>query len=162
MAVEPCPLRRFADPGPAGHRLAGADGAQIVDLVPDHDPDISVDMGLRRDRAPVRRRHVLDPAHPGGIVDMAELVDVLVSGGDLLLERSHNSLGVPSSPKANRTPARVKSEAIAAFGSSTPSSSMRAMSRLSEGSSDARSSAASHSARVRMPSARLASISSRM
>ena len=45
MAVEAGAARRLADPGPAGHRLAGADGAQIVDLVADHDPDIGVDDG---------------------------------------------------------------------------------------------------------------------
>ena len=78
----------------------GPTRAQIVDLVPGHDPDIGVDMGRRRDRVPVRRRHVLDPAHPGGIVDVAELVDVPGPRGDALLERCHSSLGRPSSARA--------------------------------------------------------------
>ena len=67
----------------------GPTRAQIVDLVADHDPDIGVDMLGRRDRVPVRGRDVLDPAHPGGIVDVAELVDVLGRRGDPLLERRH-------------------------------------------------------------------------
>ena len=143
----------------AGHRLAGADGAQIIDLVPGHDPDIGVDMLGRRDRVPVRGRHVLDPAHPGGIVDVAELVNVLGPRGDPLLERRHCSLGTPSGPSVKRTPARVKSEAITAFASGLPRSSRRAMSRLSVGSPESRSSAPSQSARVSTWSARLASIS---
>ena len=90
------PLRRLADPGAPGHRLAGADRAQIIDLVPGHDPDIGLDMLGRRDRVPVRGRHVLDPAHPGGIVDMAELVDVLGLRGDRRSKPDHR-LGMAAS-----------------------------------------------------------------
>src|SRR5689334_17809871 len=120
MAVEARALGRVADPGAAGHGLAGEDRAQIVNLVADHDPDVAVDMLGRGDGVPVGGGHVLDPAHPDRIVDMAELVNVVGRGGDLLLERGHDSLGTPSSPKVKRTPARVRSEAITAFGSAAP------------------------------------------
>ena len=36
------PLRRLADPGPGGDPVALERGAQIIDLVPHHDPEISV------------------------------------------------------------------------------------------------------------------------
>ena len=79
-------------------------------------------MGGIGDRKPVRRSHVLNPAHPGGIVDVAELVNVLGLRGDPLFERGHSSLGMPSSSSTKATPARVKSAASAALGSSAPSS----------------------------------------
>jgi hypothetical protein len=41
-------------------------------------------------------RDVLDPAHPDGIVDVAELVDVGLRGGDLHFERIH----VPPLPRS--------------------------------------------------------------
>ena len=93
MAVEPRALGRLADPGASGHRLAGADAAQIVDLVPDHDPDIGVDMRRIGDRRPMRGRHVLDPAHPGRIVDVAELVNVL--GAERSTGRSNDRHSAP-------------------------------------------------------------------
>ena len=52
-------------------------GTQIIDLVPHHDPEISVLVRRVRYRIPMRDRDLLDPLHPYGIVDVPELVDVL-------------------------------------------------------------------------------------
>src|SRR4051812_16390957 len=120
MAIEAGALRRLADPGPAGHAFAGTEGPQIVDLVPGDDPDVAVDMLGRRHRAPMGGRHVLDPPHPGSIVDMAERVDVRRLRGDPLLEGSHDTLGMPAASRVKATPARANSAAIAAFGSAAP------------------------------------------
>ena len=40
----------------------------------------------RRNRLPVRRRDILDPAHPDGIVDVAELVGIGLGRGDASFE----------------------------------------------------------------------------
>ena len=52
-------------------------GAQIIDLMADHDPVVRVLVLRIRYRIPMRDRHLLDPLHPHRIVDMPQLVDVL-------------------------------------------------------------------------------------
>ena len=61
-------------------------GAQIIDLVPHHDPEVSVLVRRVGDRIPMRDRDLLDPLHPHRIVDVPELVDVLGPGGQRHLE----------------------------------------------------------------------------
>ena len=98
--VEARAPRSLADPGPAGHRLPRKHGAQIVDLVANDDPDIGVDMRRIGGRPPMLGRHVLDPAHPHRIVDMAELVGVGRLRGDAFLigvERTHGARPAPAS-----------------------------------------------------------------
>ena len=74
------PLRRLADPGPADQPVAVEGRAQIIDLVPDHDPEIGVVMRrVGRRECQCATAIVLDPLHPDRIVDVAELVDVLGS-----------------------------------------------------------------------------------
>src|SRR3546814_4265384 len=82
MAVALGAARRVGDPGARGHRLAGAERAQIVDLVPHHDPDIDMLVALRRGGVPMRGRDLLNPLDPDGIVDMAKLVDGVGGGGE--------------------------------------------------------------------------------
>src|SRR3546814_5986057 len=82
MAVELRPLRLVGDPGARGHRLAGAESAQIIDLVPHHDPDIGVLVALWRRGVPMRGRNLLNPLDPDGVVDVAELVDGVGGGGE--------------------------------------------------------------------------------
>ena len=69
-----------------GNPITFEGGAQIIDLVPDHDPVISVPMLLRRHRVPVRHCDLLNPLHPDRIVDVPQLVDVLGAGGEGELE----------------------------------------------------------------------------
>ena len=71
------PLGASPDPGAAGQRLAIEGGAEVIDLVPHHDPDIIVLVRGVGDAVPMRQRDFLDPLHPDGIVDVAKLVDVL-------------------------------------------------------------------------------------
>src|SRR3546814_19344699 len=73
MAVELRPLRLVGDPGARGHRLAGAESAQIIDLVPHPDPDIGVLVALWRRGVPMRGRNLLHPLDPDGVVALAEL-----------------------------------------------------------------------------------------
>jgi hypothetical protein len=80
------PPGSVADPGAGGDPVAFASRAQIVDLVPDHDPEIGVVMLPGGDRAPVRDRDLLNPLHPDGIVDVPELVDVFGKSRKLQLE----------------------------------------------------------------------------
>ena len=77
MAVEARAFRSIADPGSPDQAVAFIGGAQIIDLVPDHDPEVGVVVGRVADGMPVRHRDRLNPLHPDGIVDVAELVDVL-------------------------------------------------------------------------------------
>ena len=58
------------------HGFTNTDIARIVDLVPNHDPDPFGNMLGCGNRIPVRCRHVLHPAHPDGVVDMAQFVYV--------------------------------------------------------------------------------------
>src|SRR3546814_3809874 len=88
MAVALGAARRVGDPGARGHRLAGAERAPIVDLVPHHDPDIDMLVALRRGGVPMRGRYLLNPLDPDGIVDMAKLVDGVGGGGVGAAERS--------------------------------------------------------------------------
>lgn len=44
--------------------------------MPRHDPMISRNMLRRTNRLPMRRRHILNPSHPDGIVDVPKLVNV--------------------------------------------------------------------------------------
>ena len=48
VAVEPRALRRLADPGPRRDPVAVERGAEIIDLVPHHDPVISILVRRRR------------------------------------------------------------------------------------------------------------------
>ncbi len=73
---------RFADPGSGGDDIAFVGGAQVIDLVPDHDPEISGIVLGRGDRPPVGDRDILYPLHPDRIVDVAELVDVFGMSGE--------------------------------------------------------------------------------
>ena len=57
--------------------IAFESGAQVIDLVPDHDPEISVLVGLRSDGFPMCNRDLLDPLNPDRIVDVPKFVDVL-------------------------------------------------------------------------------------
>ena len=83
MPVEARALRRLADPGPAVTRLAGADArADNRSRAGSRPRHRASTCSRRRDCVPVRGRHVLDPAHPGGIVDVAELVDLGVGRGE--------------------------------------------------------------------------------
>ena len=60
--------------------------------MPRHDPIISRDMLWRGHRLPMRRRHILNPPHPNGIIDMAKLVNVGRGGGEDLNEGGHRQL----------------------------------------------------------------------
>src|SRR3546814_20086741 len=64
MAVELGAARRVGDPGARGHRLAGAERAQIVDLVPHPDPDIDKLVALGTGGVPMRDRGLLKPLAP--------------------------------------------------------------------------------------------------
>ena len=86
MTVEAGAFRCIADPGPGKQAVAVEGRAQIVDLVPDHDPEVGVVMRRVADGVPVRHGDRLDPLHPDRIIDVAELVDVLGSGDELELE----------------------------------------------------------------------------
>jgi len=90
-SVELRALRLVGDPGPRGHPFAGAERAQIVDLVPHDDPDIGVPVRLRRRRIPMAGRDLLDPLDPDRIVDMAELVDAFGRRDEVERERLHAS-----------------------------------------------------------------------
>src|SRR3546814_5777089 len=79
--------------------LAGTERAQIIDLVPHHDPDIGVPMRLRRRGIPMAGRDLLDPLDPHRIVDMAELVDGVGGGGEGEGEAFHL---IPSTPPLQR------------------------------------------------------------
>ena len=150
VPVEPRALGRLADPGPRDDPVALEGGAEIVDLVPHDDPEISVLVLRVGDAAPMRHRDLLDPLHPHRIVDVAELVDVLRRGDQLHFEgrpqQLRHSLGVEGEGDAGLPSA---APAIAADGSWRAVVEQR---RESAGSRlracrSARSSAASHSAR---------------
>ena len=98
--------------------------AAIVNLVPRHDPMISRDMFRRGNRLPMRRRHVLNPPHPDGIVDMAKRVDVRGGCGQGSGEggqcRPSISLRAASVRKALRV--NLREAAAASMASKTPRS----------------------------------------
>ena len=73
---------RFRNPGASGHRRADPNISEIVNLGPGHDPDIAINGVLGRDCLPVRRRHILNPAHPDRVIDMTEFVYVFGLSGD--------------------------------------------------------------------------------
>src|SRR5205085_7126744 len=78
--------RLLAGPGPRGQPLALQRGAQIVDLVPDNDPEIGVLVLCLGNAGPMGDGDLLHPLHPDGVVDVAEHVDVLGPGGQAHLE----------------------------------------------------------------------------
>jgi hypothetical protein len=72
--------------------------ASALDLVPRHDPDVRGNLLGAGRGAPVAGRHLLDPAHPHGIVDVPELVNVLGRGGEAQLERRSRDQRFASAP----------------------------------------------------------------
>src|SRR3954451_19918093 len=77
QAVEPRALGRLADPAPGDDAVALVRRAQVIDLVPHHDPEVIVLVRGIGHRFPVRYGDLLDPLYPDGIVHMPELVDML-------------------------------------------------------------------------------------
>ena len=97
MAVKTRTPRSVADPGSPDQAIAFIGGAQIIDLMPHDDPEEGVVVRRVADRVPMRHRDRLNPLDPYGVVDVAELVDVLGSGDELELEDGacHGSCGTP-------------------------------------------------------------------
>src|SRR5215203_6611847 len=86
VPIEAGSLGGLADPGPSGQHLALEGGAEIVDLVPNHDPDIVVLMGRIGDAVPMGQSDFLNPLDPDRIVDVAELIDRFGRRNDAVLE----------------------------------------------------------------------------
>src|SRR5579864_506453 len=95
-AIGPGALRLVANEGSGSDQIAHVSRAQIIDLMPHHDPMIGLLQIFPSDCFPMRDRHLLDPLHPDRIVDMAELVDVLGSGSQTHFEdrNRHPSVSV--------------------------------------------------------------------
>lgn len=75
-AIEPGAFGCVSHPSPAQHAFIGQDGADVINLVPDRDPQIGGDIGGIAAGHPVRGCDVLQPAHIDGVVDVAQFVNV--------------------------------------------------------------------------------------
>src|SRR5690606_29188206 len=82
MSVEPRAGGTLADFGDAFDAVALADVAAVIDLVPRHDPGVSLDMRRIGVAHPVRGGEVLHPPYPDRVVDVPVLVDVLGRRGE--------------------------------------------------------------------------------
>ena len=78
--------RATCDPGSSGDPVVLERGAQVIDLMPYHDPVIRILVRRVRHGVPVRDRYLLDPLNPHCIVHVPELIDVLWPSGQHELE----------------------------------------------------------------------------
>ena len=146
----------LADPGSARNAIAFERGAQVIDLVPHNDPEISVVVRGIADGVPVGDGDCLNPLDPDRIVHVAELVDVLGLRREAHLEgrARHNSCGTPFASIECAMPASRRRLANATFGFDEPRSTSVRMAVDWFRDPLALSSAASHSAVVSSPSTR--------
>ena len=79
------------NPSIGGNAFACSNIPAVVNFVPGHDPEIGRDMFRRGNRLPVRCRHVLNPPHPDGVVNVAELVNVIWLRGKCARKWGHFS-----------------------------------------------------------------------
>lgn len=68
---------RAINPGLSGHAFARRDITAIIDLVPDHDPEVLRIVFWPCSGVPMRGGDILHPLHPDSVVDMPELINVL-------------------------------------------------------------------------------------
>src|SRR3546814_10055703 len=83
VPVEAGAARPLRNPGAGGHGFALLHIAAIVDLMPDHDPGIGVQMIRRGVARPMFGRDLLHPLDPDSVVHMAEHVDMFGTGGEV-------------------------------------------------------------------------------
>src|SRR3546814_18746930 len=118
VAVEARAAGRIGHPGLAGRRLALAQIAAIIDLVPRHDPDVRRLLVRRRHRLPMRHRERLNPFYPHRIVDVAEFVDVGGGRGEGQAEPAHGAAAPIASGEVftNQPPSSASERASMVYG----------------------------------------------